>query len=440
MNIEDLIYQVKKSNIDDLIPLISIKNDEDVLYYRNKGVLVHKLSDFIKYDNSLSNIVKYLYYENSFGSKIIYYNPVDLDMCETNIYVDNEGFQFLFEIDKLMNLINSFKSMDFSQKFYIIPERFRLEFILKNIERIPDVYKYFIEAYSLSDYGFEKLNLNLFSRIFSYKSLEDKNLTLNKLKDLPDIITVYRGIGDKSLKDGYSYTLNYDVARFFAFRLSYNSDYVEILEAKVKKSDIIEYIDERNEEELLILPDKLFDKHCYKYHSFDKFSVDYDIFDYYKTILFDYIENNGLLLSNEHDINHLLRVLVLSLLLAEKYNLSANYIDLLFKACIFHDIGRKDDGEDNYHGLNSYNILSNYDSSYNNVKLKYLMENHCIDDMKINRLKDKQLNLALDILKDADALDRQRFGIRYLNSDYLRLNYSKKLSFYAFKLLKVKMY
>lgn len=68
------------------------------------------------------------------------------------------------------------------------------------------------------------------------------------------------------------------------------------------------------------------------------------------------------------------------------------------------------------------------------------MQNHCIDDNKIKRVNNKELNLCLDILKDADALDRQRFGIRDLDFSYLRIKFSKKLSFYAFKLLNVKMY
>ena len=118
-------------------------------------------------------------------------------------------------------------------------ERFRLDFVLKNINRLDNKYKYFIDAYSLSDYGFDKIKKEDIKNIFSCKTIKDKDLTKDKLKNLPDEIKVYRGIGSKSLENGYSYTLSYDVARFFAFRLSKRDDYVKILEAKVKKSDVI---------------------------------------------------------------------------------------------------------------------------------------------------------------------------------------------------------
>ena len=70
--------------------------------------------------------------------------------------------------------------------------------------------------------------------------------------------------------------------------------------------------------------------------------------------------------------------------------------------------------------------------------MKSFQSSHCIDDNKL-KFKNKNQKLCLDILKDADALDRQRFGLKDLDSKYLRLPFSKKLSFYAFKLLNVKM-
>lgn len=440
MYINDLIMQVKKGSISDLLPLSLITTDKDVKKFNNNGYIVHKLDEFLKDYPELSNYIDYLYYDNSFGCQIIYYNTDDLILIETNIYSGYDGFQSLLEVNRLLDLIVSYKTMSFDKKYYFISERFRLEFILRNIDKIPDKYHYFVDAYSMSDYGFEKLKKNDIVSIFNYKTNKDIKLTKEKLKDLPNELVVYRGIGSKSLRDGYSYTLNFDVARFFAFRLSKRDDYVEILEAKVKKSDVIEYLTDRNEDEVLILPDKVFDKRIYKYHSFDKFSVDFDIFSDYRELLLDYLEFNALSLSDEHGINHLLRVLVLSQLLADKYNISNEYKDLLFKASVFHDVGRQNDDEDSVHGLNSYNLLCNYDISYQDERLKYLMLNHCIDDSNIKRMKNKELNLCLDILKDADALDRQRFGIKVLNSNYLRLSFSKKLSFYAFKLLNVKMF
>ena len=44
------------------------------------------------------------------------------------------------------------------------------------------------------------------------------------------------------------------------------------------------------------------------------------------------------------------------------------------------------------------------------------------------------------ILKDADALDRVRFGIRALDTSYLRVETSQSLVFFAHQLLSYKLY
>lgn len=51
-----------------------------------------------------------------------------------------------------------------------------------------------------------------------------------------------------------------------------------------------------------------------------------------------------------------------------------------------------------------------------------------------------KIQIMYQILKDADALDRVRFGIRALDTRYLRLEISKSLVFFAHQLLHYKLY
>ena len=101
------------------------------------------------------------------------------------------------------------------------------------------------------------------------------------------------------------------------------------------------------------------------------------------------------------------------------------------------------DSEDLLHGEQSYQALVNALSMTEDKDLEFLMKYHSRPDRQgINALKsfpkDRQQNLKklLFILKDADALDRVRFGIRALDMNFLRLDFSKKLTFVAIQALK----
>ena len=150
-----------------------------------------------------------------------------------------------------------------------------------------------------------------------------------------------------------------------------------------------------------------------------------------------YLLKTNPIIGGEHDQNHLLRVLILCIFLAEHYNIKKTYRKYLYNAAMFHDIGRINQDEDVEHGLLSYQALCKYDKKYESSLLKRLMEYHCKDDDLTIFTDDEQI--LYKILKDADALDRQRFGLRELDESYLRLDFSKELLFTAFQLTKTKL-
>lgn len=103
------------------------------------------------------------------------------------------------------------------------------------------------------------------NRVFSKRSLvglfhrcsQDTlmNLSeLNVLKNLPDSITIYRGVGNYNNKDlnVFSWTLSYGVALWFAKRFG---NAPEVYQADIQKTDVLAYFD--IEKEIVVNPFKL---------------------------------------------------------------------------------------------------------------------------------------------------------------------------------------
>lgn len=180
-----------------------------------------------------------------------------------------------------------------------------------------------------------------------------------------------------------------------------------------------------------------------------------------------------------HGIYHVEKVFLYCYLMVKVYNdtvtdekdkISDELAKILYYAAFYHDVGRLDNSEDTHHGLNSAKIFHNYFKKINffseeteGKKRLYLaevlMDIHCAkDDNDIdffveeildehnenyqnhNLVKNygtKQFELLINFLKDADALDRERFGKwdrASLNEDYLRTSIAKDLVGFASEL------
>jgi hypothetical protein len=72
-----------------------------------------------------------------------------------------------------------------------------------------------------------------------------------EFNNLPDKLTIYRGYVPNKNKHGLSYTLNQNTAEWFSKRYYKNG---KVLKRIVNKSDVLAYLNGRNEEEILIKP------------------------------------------------------------------------------------------------------------------------------------------------------------------------------------------
>jgi HD-GYP domain-containing protein (c-di-GMP phosphodiesterase class II) len=139
--------------------------------------------------------------------------------------------------------------------------------------------------------------------------------------------------------------------------------------------------------------------------------------------------NSGLfyanMLDSYHGIAHTSRVLFATHLITSiSDGLSDSLIEAAYYAAIIHDLGKTNDREGSIHGLKSMNRYTNFidnldmDSSLKQ-RLKDAIRYHSVEDSLCP--KHVQDDMLWKILKDADALDRSRFGGRGCDIKYLRL-------------------
>ena len=145
------------------------------------------------------------------------------------------------------------KNNDYEQLFTWIEKPFRFEWYKKLFDKIPNNQKYeiFKDIYSSSEYGFSNLSREFLNKVFSYNTSEKEWFD-------KDIITIYRGEGSKSAPytRAYSWTTDINIAKFFATRYDKEG---KIYKGKVRREDILDFLDRRSESEVLIYPENVFD-------------------------------------------------------------------------------------------------------------------------------------------------------------------------------------
>ena len=147
--------------------------------------------------------------------------------------------------------------------------------------------------------------------------------------------------------------------------------------------------------------------------------------------------------STDHTKPHCARVLLFALILGKQKGLSEDEMNALGMAAVFHDSRRLDDGIDKGHGRRAAEYYKDYCSKHDlpyDERTDYIMSYHDQDDLLgLSEIKksdslDERAILLYQIFKDADALDRFRFGPDAIDVKFLRtkeahqlLNFAKEL-------------
>lgn len=165
------------------------------------------------------------------------------------------------------------------------------------------------------------------------------------------------------------------------------------------------------------------------------------------------VKKNKLFESYFHGLHHSQKVCFFAYLIAKNLNIDDIDLKILLDGALYHDIGRINDSEDNIHGYSAAYRMgkerkdfgSFYEDSLKFTYLKAICDMHSVEDERFKQIFDdyelensdmefEKFKLLASILKDADALDRQRFRKTTqvaLKEKFLRFDISKKLIYIA---------
>lgn len=391
MTVGDILVSINQASLDTMLPLTAVQTNADIERYYKKGYSVGiTANEFAKKYPRLP--IDRIYAARNMLASLYYCeldNPTIPIVLSLNIYGDkrlavngesDEKFQ-----QRVLDMAEKTSSGNFSfirSYFFSLEDCLRVSVLSKYIELSnpgEDLYVLFLDLYRTSDFGFSSL-----SRI---PSLENSR----------------------------------------------------IITAHVSKCDIIEYFPDDEEKEVLVPPaavkdvkvDVLFGINALT----DEIQALYPLYQRYRSRISALYDDYGRADDEEHDAEHTLRVLFDALLLVQVQgiDLTKKESHQLCDAILYHDIGRTNDDVDDSHGAKSKDIY--YDAAPEcNSATAFLIEYHCLDDrkaladLKASNIRDKErVWLLYTILKDADALDRVRFGMRAVDPKYFRNEMAHKL-------------
>ncbi|MBE6160842.1 MAG: HD domain-containing protein [Firmicutes bacterium] len=152
-----------------------------------------------------------------------------------------------------------------------------------------------------------------------------------------------------------------------------------------------------------------------------------------------------------HDLKHIEKVLIYSawIINLKGIKLSNKDWNILLYAGLFHDSGRTIGASDRNHGVVgatvAEKILNDKLTSQEVNFIKELIKTHAVSDNliifndNVKKEERKKIQLLSDVLKDADALDRNRlkiFPFWKCNIKYLRTDEAKKIYYLTDNLYK----
>lgn len=460
MNISEVFAAVNYITNDVLLPLTSIQTQEDIAAAKKKDYA----PDFTekewkeKYPNLPADKI---YYLPGLNLGMVYYDVENIIYLNLGI-LDGKILYAPQGEDKYESTILSairrqeehLKNKEYGHLFMAMPDGLRMD-AMKQLLKIegptPVFYKTFMTQYTIANFTAAILAPEVLNALPISKDERQKEATRKKLDEVfpnSEVITVYRGSADKSTPAGsaLSWSPDINVAIFFASRLGKDGI---ILSGEVKKKDVIEYFtgrdDEGAEHELIVRPGSVVLNEAVSIRLFNMddaviqtaIGKEKNLYWEMAEILQNLYPGNK---SECHDALHSLRVLFLALLIGEMSGCTSGELRKIAEAAVYHDCGRTDDGENETHGAASARVYKN--RGRKNKMVAFAITAHCIDDDKVRKMMLRKFPESahetvwriVSVLKDADALDRVRFGFHGINGswdgldvNFLREKHSIKL-------------
>ena len=449
VTLDELFLNVNAVSFADMVCQTAIQTEEDKQTYLDKGYNIQLTqNEFVeKFDGIDPSCI---YYTSSVSTNCIYFNKDTLAATPFHI----EFFMLGVGSSTIEGAKRAIAQMEaevaehkYMSSILALADGMRLGYFQKLIEvkgtDIPNLYETFFDFYTQSDYGFNNIDPATLQAILDSKTPQEKAKTAKQLKGLPDTVTIYRGGNTNSTPytNAYSWTLDINIANFFAVRRGKGPGY--IVTAEVDKKDIIEVLFEaRNEKEVIVDPK---DIRVIKETTIPGLDLLEEVlpivapmYHKYKDMMedLDFAQRSSI-----HGKAHEARVLLLCLILSHLLDLPMSDRKVLATAAIYHDTQRTHDWVEPEHGRASKEYYHDNASSPDPL-VELLVEYHCLPDeeayqrIRNNRALSKNRSRAtklFNIFKDADGLERIRLdgSLRELDLNQLRTEEAKTLSLVA---------
>lgn len=195
-------------------------------------------------------------YYQPFTYKIgLYYLPSDFINQDSLIRYESK----VDEIKRATECVNNFVNQkNFEHLVMFIDSKYHVLLFEDIYDMIPNEKKYniFKFIYVNSDYCLREINHEIIRHVFKL-NLDKSSIDLKVDKE--GYVKIYRGVenSSSSLERAYSWSWDKKVAEFFSNRFKTGTGL--LYKAKVKKENIVDYINERKEKEILVLPEHVED-------------------------------------------------------------------------------------------------------------------------------------------------------------------------------------
>lgn len=444
MNIGELMLSIKSGKLSDLYPVSKI-NSHNIEAIANDGYSWPVTKE--DFESKFPWIpVEHVYIGKIMTEGSLFYDPARYMCFSLHIYGGNiimpdteDGGKKFFET-MYEQFLSAFHSKQYRFLIHMCPDAYRIE-LLGNILKTSNdegLLELFRDQYIHSDYGFDNLPIERIVELYAQAPPSFKEKVKSHFGNQEKIV-IYRGEGDKSTpyKKAMSWTTSLKTACFFAIR--YTKEEARVIQAEIKVNDILDYIDDRGEYEVLVRPKtcKLIEVILFK-------GMDYLTSFYWEETLFKEAKKLYKKKSGEHGLSHTCRMLALEVLINEEVGFSRNERRILTKAITYHDLGRVNELEDTIHGEASAKLFKKHHPDDKDLDIIMdIVKYHCIDDEKAFEELSKSDNSEIKIkllkwLKDIDALDRVRFGLNDVDIRYFRHKETMTFMLVAHLLLRYK--
>ena len=449
LTVSDILLENGTARLEDFYPLTKVKTASDKKKLLSQGYNPGYTVSEWPYALPVNKI----YYSKHLIPSTYYYDSdneaIPIALC-LNIYgteripIIPDPDQFCkYILDFAASLQNPDKDKIFSY-LYNQDDGIRSQLLAEYIRRSspsPELFDLFQMLYTVTDYNAGEYGTDLLQKLAFCRSDAQIQKIHNALADYPEELIVYRGEaeGSTNYRKAISWSLDINTAFFFACRHG-DQNHARIIRARIHKQDVIAVNLDSREKEIIAAPGVPFGLTFERLIGPDSpLVMPFRHLDEYRKgveqilRLYKLHQRGG----TDHGKLHTARVLFLALTIIQAGKIRLNRAELsqLTNAIVFHDIGRKNDRVDDGHGKAGREIYEKTVRNSADPAVCFLIEYHCLDDKLAEEyLKTtdtirarKRTWLLYQILKDADALDRVRFGIYDLDVNQLRLPISHKL-------------